>query len=145
MVLPIFAAALALSGPPPVTYCGTIVQQDMCVVLRAQADPPEFFALQSDRPPQAGDIVTVTGQRVDRCSDGCGVGLAGCIVADLVSICDLPCDWNGRGGIDTQDFFDFLNDFFSAQADYNHDGLTNSQEFFDFLTCFFAGLAPCCG
>ncbi|MGE3107656.1 MAG: lamin tail domain-containing protein [Phycisphaerales bacterium] len=48
-----------------------------------------------------------------------------------------PCDWNGVGGVNSQDFFDFLIGFFAGNADFNGDGSTNSQDFFDFIVCFF--------
>jgi len=50
-------------------------------------------------------------------------------------------DYNYDGVSNTQDFFDYLSDFFAASptADFSHDGFVNSQDFFDFLTAFFAG------
>jgi hypothetical protein len=52
---------------------------------------------------------------------------------------NCPCDWNHVNCVNSQDFFDFLSDFFAGQADFNEDGTSNSQDFFDFLGCFFTG------
>jgi hypothetical protein len=48
-----------------------------------------------------------------------------------------PCDLDGSGDVNSQDFFDFLAGFFAGDEDFNRSGGTDSQDFFDFLGCFF--------
>jgi len=48
-------------------------------------------------------------------------------------------DWNHDDSVNSQDFFDFIGDFFAGNADFNATGSTDSQDFFDFITAFFAG------
>jgi hypothetical protein len=50
-----------------------------------------------------------------------------------------PADWNHDRVLNSQDFFEFIADFFAGSADFNHDGVTNSQDYFDFVSAFFAG------
>lgn len=87
------------------------------------------------------DVATVTFE----------VGAAG---ASWIAVCDVEevetgrffcaCDWNQDDAANSQDFFDYLHDFFAHNADFNHDGITNTQDLFDFLTCFF-DVAGYCG
>jgi uncharacterized membrane protein len=67
-------------------------------------------------------------------------GRAEAFIITIPRIC--PADFNADGDVNSQDFFDFLNDFFATNpnADFNDDGAINSQDFFDFLNVFFA---PC--
>jgi hypothetical protein len=57
----------------------------------------------------------------------------------IVRLADCDADWNTTGTVNSQDFFDFLDDFFASEADFNFSGETNSQDFFDFLSAMFGG------
>lgn len=68
----------------------------------------------------------------------------GSMVSDaaMLTICDADFDCDGV--IDSQDFFYFLESFFTEapRSDFNQDGAINSQDFFDFMTMFFTGCEP---
>jgi hypothetical protein len=68
-----------------------------------------------------------------------GMASEGVAVVRVATPPACPGDWNGSGGVDSQDFFDFLTAFFAGSADFNRSGATDSQDFFDFLGAFFAG------
>lgn len=59
--------------------------------------------------------------------------------AFLLTPIACAADWDGSGAATSQDFFDFLADFFDGRADFNFSGETTSQDFFDYLDAFFAG------
>ncbi len=68
-----------------------------------------------------------------------GIG-ASCVVCP--EFC--PADWNGDSFVNPQDWFDFVNDFFSrtgphGQHDFNDDAFENAQDFFDFVNHYFCG------
>jgi hypothetical protein len=52
-----------------------------------------------------------------------------------------PPDFNHDGVVNSSDFFEYLNAFFTGNpaADFDGSGAVNSQDFFDFLMAFFAG------
>ena len=62
------------------------------------------------------------------------------VVASSCSTDPCEADLNQDGLVTSDDFFDFLGQFFAGVADFNNDGMTDSSDFFGFFEAFFA---PC--
>jgi hypothetical protein len=77
----------------------------------------------------------------DRSRADTGVGPAPIVDMGAYEQPRCRADWTMDGVLNSQDFFDYLSDFFAADpvADFNFSGVVNSQDFFDFLAQFFAG------
>lgn len=59
----------------------------------------------------------------------------------VATLAKCPADFNLDQLVNSQDCFDFIVAFFSADpaADFNSDGTVDSRDFFEFLTRFFTG------
>ncbi len=62
-------------------------------------------------------------------------------ITAIASAPACPADFNGVGGLNVQDIFDYLAAWFAGApaADFNHVGGLNVQDIFDFLAAWFAG------
>ena len=91
----------------------------------------------------AGDVVYLfvsSGDAAGGIFEGvsCGVNSEYLLTVNGPAVApQCPCDWNGDGNLNSDDFFAFLTSFLvDMDADFNGDGQTNSDDFFDFLACF---------
>jgi hypothetical protein len=125
-------------------YAGGVALSDGAIASGDQYDRANPFNLASGSGGPAalinirvcrGDVIRLELVRTSPEGDFVGV-----TISVLLSPGECRTDWNRSGCVDSQDFYDFLTDFFRGHADFNFDGVTNSQDFFDFLTEFFT---PC--
>lgn len=98
--------------------------------------------------PPTGRCCFPNGACLDFTAEDCAT--AGGTFGGVGSMCSsgpcapaCPCDWNHAGGVNSQDYFDFLTAFFAGNADFNGDLMTTSQDFFDFIVCFFQPPSGC--
>lgn len=72
-----------------------------------------------------------------KCLEIRGACDAGEVYVESTVLSMRGCDFNGDGYQTSQDFFDYLSQFFTQgpRADFNSDGVVNSQDFNDFLGC----------
>lgn len=70
-----------------------------------------------------------------------GWGTGGAWRAEIPRPCTCVADRTCDGNVASDDFFDFLDDFFvqAPSSDVTYDGFVNTQDFFHFIAAFFAG------
>jgi hypothetical protein len=76
-----------------------------------------------------------------RAVGGSATDIAGLDSIRVIARPTCAADFNQDGVVGSQDFFDYLTEFFAGRpaADFNTDGAVNSQDFFDFVSAFFSG------
>lgn len=151
-------ASFTVNGTPPVT--GACCTATGCQQITAAACATASGTYSGDNslcstpnicpPPPTGACCILSGcQQLTAadCSAASGTYSGDNTLCGQPGICPpppiCPCDWNHDGALNSQDFFNFLVDFFGNNADFNGDMQTTSQDFFDFLSCFFAPPPGC--
>ncbi|MBC7773476.1 MAG: immunoglobulin domain-containing protein [Pyrinomonadaceae bacterium] len=117
---------VAANGAAPITY-----QWKRNNVNVPGATGPSLLMINAT-PAQSGNYFCAV-------TNSCGTVNSDVAVVTIESKNTCVCDWNGDTVLNSQDFFNFVTEFFGDNADFNDDGVTNSQDFFDFLACFFTG------
>ncbi len=87
-------------------------------------------------------LTATIGQSTSGAAASIGVGGSTSVSSGfLAGFTGCLSDFNGDCAVSSQDFFDFLNAFFTGNpaADLNRDQSVGSQDFFDYLAAFFNG------
>lgn len=124
---PGFHAAAAVFAPEPYTLQWRRNGTPLVADSRIRGVNTPALHINPARPDDSGEYTL-------RITTACGVHTSPPVTLNV----DCNADWNESGNVDSQDFFDFLVDFFQGEADFNHSGQTNSQDLFDYLTQFFS-------
>jgi hypothetical protein len=120
--------AAGVSGTQPLTYRWSRDAFPLVNAGRTSGADTPALRIRRARPADAGVyILTAT--------NACGERTSQPAMLD-VSL-DCACDWNASGAPDPADLFDFLEDFFVADADLDDSGRTDSNDLFEFLRCYF--------
>ncbi|MBC7771175.1 MAG: hypothetical protein H7210_01640 [Pyrinomonadaceae bacterium] len=144
--------ALGSCQPSAVIASGvSCINENLAITASTGGSSPFFYQWRRNgqpidpaiNPTAVSAVLIVTGLRPSDAGtydlevmNACGETLSNPLVVEICAA-DFNCD----GAANSQDFFDFLAEFFlsTARSDFNADGTSNSQDFFDFVSAFFGG------
>ncbi len=131
VITPLSSSAITLSGGLPTTVSAGSFVEFILTFDPAQAAGPGVEVAQY--------VFGVSDEDIAGASSGANLTLS--VVGTIVEAFD-PADWNQDGAVNDQDFFDFVNDYFTQSGprgsfDFNDDGFENDQDWFDFVNAYF--------
>lgn len=126
---------LEVMSPTGVLYRGNAFASGQSSPVGARDDRNNVEQVHLTAPAPGAWSINIRGVAVNVGTQGFALVVTG----DIGPPAMCACDWDRSGGLNSQDFFDFISSFFAGSADFNQDGVTDSNDFFDFVSCFFAG------